>query len=423
MPDPIRPGEEETEYGLPAWMVRPGPGQTPPNNSARSLLGQLVGPDAQAQAAERDRQRRQRGVETRGRALASLRRGEATTEGLARGMRERGELETVAARATRDQATIPGTGVTYSPGAMASGGADVLTMGHTDELAGAVGALRGQDYTQTRDARRRNAERMREENPGSYALGAAAALPLAAVAMPSVATAGLTRAGAIGARALEGGIAGGLASSGASDLELGEDGRMAEGLRGIATGGVMGGAMESLGQTVTQMARGRQAAQADEMAQAMRGRDRARLREAINEDDPLAAAEIESLESARPVAEDRMRRLRDSRGDALRELLTPPQRAGRAPAPAPAANGSTNAGSPQRFGRAANMPPERAASLRQQMRAPMPGPDERSYGLVDELLPNLDPTNIETATRATPQDPADTGTGGLPAWMLEDDDR
>jgi hypothetical protein len=434
MPDPAHPswldevtGQANAGAGLPA---------APSGNDARSLLSQIVGPDAQAQAADRARQRRAAEVAANRRALESMRRGDETTRQLATQMRQRGQLERGADRIAREEVAIPGTGVTYSPGAMLSGVNDVLTLGHADEVgAGVDTALHGGDYRERRDEIRRNEARLREENPGSYMLGAAAGIPMSAAMLPSAGTAGLSRAGAVGARALEGGIYGGLAASGASNRELGEDGRLEEGLRGIATGGAFGAGMEALGQTVSQLMAARRAAQS-RAPDPVRAEERARLQEAIDNEDPLFAEGIESLPDARRLlATDRARRASETGQENMRRLEAMHggvrQRLGEVEAERNALlSRKTMPGAPYSEG------PERLRELGQQREAAMEALDvarlpdgqraampEADEGLIDRLLSAPERTSADTARRVfggatAPVRPR----GTLPTWALQDDD-
>jgi hypothetical protein len=236
----------------------------------------------------------------RQRSAAALARGEAHTAGLADAARGRGELETFGDRTRLAEATLPGTDVTYSPGAMVAGGADVLTAGHADELGGAVAAMRGGDYQRRRDALRRTASDARERYPGSYGVGAAAAIPLAAMAAPVQSTANMTRAMALGTRALEGGIGAGIASSGFSEYQLGDPRRFEEGARDIAEGMAGGMGLELLGQGYRQFRQAREGrraadvdarvnarAQADDAVAAQaRASERETARRMIDADDP-----------------------------------------------------------------------------------------------------------------------------------------
>jgi hypothetical protein len=297
--------------------IRPGLGPFTPDNNARSLLGQLVGPDAQAQAAERERARRAAEVAANRRAMESLRRGEATTAGLAQGMRGRGELETVGARAARDDATIPGTGVTYNPTAVVGNAAEVVTAGHSDELRGAAGALRGRDYTESRDAARRQMADMRQRNPGSSAIGTALGIPLAAAMTPIVPTAGLSATGRLGAMALEGGILGGINASGRSEAELGSAQRNRDGFEGILGGGAGGLGLGLLGRGAQQVQQAQQARSyrdAERGIVAAREGERATARRMVDDDDPTWALETGTEQG--PLA-DVARSVRDSRIDRM----------------------------------------------------------------------------------------------------------
>lgn len=63
----------------------------------------------------------------------------------------------------------------YSPGALATGGAQALTLGHADELGGAAASLvRGTPYRQEQEAAEARDARIQQEAPGSYAVGTVA---------------------------------------------------------------------------------------------------------------------------------------------------------------------------------------------------------------------------------------------------------
>lgn len=128
----------------------------------------------------------------------------------------------------------------YSPGAIATGASDVLTLGHTDELAGANAAVTGGNYEQSRNrARVIEAEQDREAGGSRFVGNVAGAGLMAAApgASQAAAARGVGVLGRIGAAVGEGVVTGALAGSGASDAELGSP----EHLLDTSTGGVIGG--------------------------------------------------------------------------------------------------------------------------------------------------------------------------------------
>jgi hypothetical protein len=384
----------------------------PAPNSGRALLQQIASPDPVAQPAQQQAaaQRAARRQEAQRRGVDALRRGEATTARLRQQAEARGEMETTNDRLRRAETTIPGTDITYSPGAMVLGAGDVATAGFMDELSGRVGQLRGRDYTETRDRARRSNQASREQNPGSYLVGAAAGVPLAAAMAPSVSTVGMSRAAALGTRALEGGIYGGIGHLGTSDREFGEAGGEGEGLQSIATGSGFGVVGEVLGQGL-QAARSQRRGAAEVTG---RDADRDLLREAIAADDPLMAQDV-TPGADRRMVDDRLRRMNESRAAARQEVANTsfPSRSGSATPPA----GRTDAGSVSRRRNQPGRPePRRAVSpeARAQLLAPVPGPDARSYGLVDELLPRVAPQPGPTSGAAP------GGGRPIPEWLMDD---
>ena len=145
---------------------------------------------------------------------------------------------------------------TYSADAAASGLADMMTLGFTDELAGAGAAARGEDYTTGRDVVRERTAQQVERNPGSYAAGAASGLPLMA-ATPGPAQLGAVRAAGplarVGAAAAEGLTLGAAADIGGSEEE--GLGSLRDIGPGAATGLVAGGALAGTAEGVPALAR------------------------------------------------------------------------------------------------------------------------------------------------------------------------
>lgn len=130
----------------------------------------------------------------------------------------------------------------YSPGAMATGASEMLTLGHTDEIAEGIRGAQGPGtYEEERDRARAEMAERAAEQPGSTLMGMGAGLGLMAL-VPGAREAAAARGGGaaarIGAAVGEGTVLGAAAGSGASEAELGSP----EHLRDTSTGGVIGGA-------------------------------------------------------------------------------------------------------------------------------------------------------------------------------------
>jgi hypothetical protein len=129
----------------------------------------------------------------------------------------------------------------YSPGAMAAGAGDMLTMGFGDEIGGAIRADDEVSYEQARDTARERHADAAATNPGSYGLGMAGGMA-ALVGLPGPAQAralqGAGNAGArIGAAVGEGTALGALSGAGRSEA----DPDSLQFLDDTASGGVIGG--------------------------------------------------------------------------------------------------------------------------------------------------------------------------------------
>jgi hypothetical protein len=193
----------------------------------------------EAMQAEQAEQARRQSSEAERIAAAQARSG-AYSRQVADRARGDGGLQTFADATRHAEAEIPGTDYSYSPGAVAMGLGDGLTLGHADELAGgAMSLARGTDYQAEQERAEGISQEAQRRNPGSYATGILASLPMT-MALPGVNTSGMTGTGAALARVGSGITQGAIAGEGFSTAEMGSRELFDDTARGGAFSGLAG---------------------------------------------------------------------------------------------------------------------------------------------------------------------------------------
>ena len=250
---PRRGGEEDSPVGKPLRSLEDKQGDVMPMLSERTRAVELEPFDVRPEAPPRARD----AVDI----PQPLRDGfNATLQGLDRvfGMSNRAQY--FARQQGRDPSAIRPVEApdSYSPGAIAVGGAQALTLGHADELGGAAASLvRGTPYRQEQEAAEARDARIQQEAPGSYAVGTAAGTA-PWMLLPGVGEWAGEQAAARGAggfaqgaarvagTAAEGAAFGGAAAEGASTADAGSEQWRSDVGAGLASGAVMSGGAQAL---------------------------------------------------------------------------------------------------------------------------------------------------------------------------------